>query len=48
MRKPKQNYSFPLETNEKLCYEIAKDNPDKIMAAYQEVLRRLIPQPTNK
>jgi len=39
---------WDMETNEKLCYEIAKDNPDKVMAAYQEVLRRLIPQPTNK
>jgi phosphoribosylaminoimidazole-succinocarboxamide synthase len=39
---------WDMETNEKLCYEIAKDNPEKVMEAYQEVLRRLIPQPTNK
>ncbi len=39
---------WDMDTNEKLCYEIAKDDPEKIMPAYQEVLKRLIPIPTNK
>ncbi|GAB4165201.1 MAG: phosphoribosylaminoimidazolesuccinocarboxamide synthase [Rickettsiaceae bacterium] len=32
---------WDMETNEKLCYEIAKEGADKVMPAYQEVLERL-------
>jgi len=32
---------WDMKTNEKLCYELAKDNPEKILEAYQEVLKRL-------
>ncbi len=32
---------WDLNTNEKLCFEIAKETPEKIISAYQEVLRRL-------
>lgn len=32
---------WDMETNEKLCYEAALENPDKIMPAYQEILKRL-------
>ena len=39
---------WDMETNEKLCYEIAGDDPEKIMLAYQEVLKRLTPISTNK
>ena len=39
---------WDMETNEKLCYEIAGDDPEKIMLAYQEVLKRLIPISANK
>lgn len=39
---------WDMQTNEKLCYEVAKDNPDKIMSTYQEVLKRLLPQTSQK
>ncbi len=32
---------WDVHTNEKLCYEIAKDNPDNVILVYQEVLKRL-------
>jgi phosphoribosylaminoimidazole-succinocarboxamide synthase len=32
---------WDMETNEKLCFELAKDEPEKIIPAYQEVLKRL-------
>lgn len=32
---------WDIETNEKLSFEIAEDNPEKIISAYQEVRRRL-------
>lgn len=32
---------WDMETNEKLCYEIAEKEPEKILPAYQEVLNRL-------
>lgn len=32
---------WDMETNEKLCYEISEDNPEKILPAYQEILSRL-------
>lgn len=34
---------WDMKTNEKLCYEIAKDAPEKLITAYQEVLKRLVP-----
>lgn len=35
---------WDMETNEKMCYELAKDSPEKIIPAYQEVLRRIEPK----
>ncbi len=32
---------WDINTNEKLCYEIAETNPDLLIATYQEVLNRL-------
>lgn len=32
---------WDMHNNEKLCYEIAETNPDLVIDAYQEVLRRL-------
>lgn len=32
---------WDIETNEKLSFEVAKDNPERILSAYQEVQRRL-------
>jgi phosphoribosylaminoimidazole-succinocarboxamide synthase len=32
---------WDMYNNEKLCYEIAETNPDLIISAYQEVLKRL-------
>ena len=32
---------WDMESNEKLCYEVAQDNPEKVIAAYQEVQKRL-------
>ena len=32
---------WDMETNEKLCYEIVEDDPEKILPAYQEILGRL-------
>jgi phosphoribosylaminoimidazole-succinocarboxamide synthase len=32
---------WDMETNEKLCYELAEGNPEKIIPAYQEVMKRL-------
>ncbi len=34
-------------TNEKLCYEVAEQNPEKIIPTYQEVLRRLTSSNSN-
>jgi len=30
-----------METNEKLCYEVAEENSEKTLFAYQEVMNRL-------
>ena len=35
---------WDMESNQKLSYEIAQDDPEKIMPAYQELYRRLIPK----
>lgn len=35
---------WDMETNEKLCFEIAETAPEKIIPAYQEVLKRLSPK----
>ena len=32
---------WDMQTNEKLCYEIADENCEKIIYAYQEILNRL-------
>lgn len=32
---------WDMHSNEKLCYEIAFENPDKVIIAYREVLKRL-------
>jgi phosphoribosylaminoimidazole-succinocarboxamide synthase len=32
---------WDMETNEKLCYELAEENPENIVPAYQEVMKRL-------
>lgn len=32
---------WDMETNEKLCYEIAEEDPEKVMPAYQEIVKRL-------
>ena len=32
---------WDISSNEKLCYEIVETNPDHVMHAYQEVLKRL-------
>jgi phosphoribosylaminoimidazole-succinocarboxamide synthase len=32
---------WDMETNEKLCYEVAEENPEKTLFAYQEVINRL-------
>lgn len=32
---------WDMETNEKLCYEVAEDNPSKILPIYQDILSRL-------
>lgn len=32
---------WDMETNEKLCYEVAEETPEKILPAYQEILSRL-------
>jgi len=32
---------WDMYNNEKLCYEIAENNPDRVINAYQEVLKRL-------
>lgn len=32
---------WDLDTNQKLCFEVAEDGPDSIISAYQEVLSRL-------
>ena len=32
---------WDMESNEKLCYEVAHDSPDRVIPAYQEVLNRL-------
>jgi len=32
---------WDMESNEKLCYELAEESPDKIIPAYQKVLDRL-------
>jgi phosphoribosylaminoimidazole-succinocarboxamide synthase len=32
---------WDMESNEKLCYEIAQETPDRVIPAYQEVLNRL-------
>lgn len=32
---------WDMESNEKLCYQIAEENPERTLAAYQEVLKRL-------
>lgn len=32
---------WDMETNEKLCYEVAEENPEKTLFAYQEVMNRL-------
>lgn len=34
---------WDMESNEKLCYEIAETHPEKVVPAYQEVLKRLAP-----
>ena len=35
---------WDMETNEKLCFEIAETEPEKIIPSYQEVLNRLSPK----
>jgi len=32
---------WDMETNEKLCYEIAEEDPEKVIPAYQEIVKRL-------
>jgi phosphoribosylaminoimidazole-succinocarboxamide synthase len=32
---------WDMETNEKLCYEVAEENPSKILPIYQDILSRL-------
>jgi phosphoribosylaminoimidazole-succinocarboxamide synthase len=32
---------WDMETNEKLCYEIADEDPEKVIPAYQEIVKRL-------
>jgi len=32
---------WDMDSNEKLCYEVAETNPNKVVEVYQEVLRRL-------
>lgn len=32
---------WDMETNEKLCYEVAEENPEKTLFVYQEVMNRL-------
>ena len=32
---------WDMNSNEKLCYELAKEQPDKLLPAYQEVMKRL-------
>ena len=32
---------WDMESNEKLCYEVAHETPDRVIPAYQEVLNRL-------
>ena len=32
---------WDMETNEKLCYEIAEEDPEKVIPAYQEIVKKI-------